>query len=84
MIHQHTQKAHVDFHYVADVPRAEFLLRTYLKGEVAVVNEDIAYLEALQSRLHGNAPRAQQGRYEDRLRAAAEVYLDLLGPERAS
>ena len=63
------------------MPGLPALLRTYLKGEAAVVNEDIAYLEALQSHLHGNAPRAQQGRYEDRLRAAAEVYLDLLGSE---
>lgn len=57
------------------------LLRTYLKGEAAVVNEDIAYLEALQSHLHHGAASAQHGRYEYRLRAAAEAYLDLLGSE---
>ena len=63
------------------MPGLPALLRSYLKGEAAVVNEDSAYLEALQSHLHHGAPHAQQGRYEDRLRAAAEVYLDLLGSE---
>ncbi|MDM0115256.1 aromatic ring-hydroxylating dioxygenase subunit alpha [Variovorax sp. J22R133] len=63
------------------MPGLPALLRTYLKGEAAVVNEDIAYLEALQSHLHLGAPRAQQGRYEASLRSAADAYLDLLGPE---
>lgn len=45
------------------------LLRTYLKGEAAVVNEDIAFLESLQAHLHEGAPSAQHGRYETRLRA---------------
>jgi phenylpropionate dioxygenase-like ring-hydroxylating dioxygenase large terminal subunit len=55
------------------------LLRTYLKGEVAVVTEDIAYLEALQAHLYDGAPRAQHGKYESRLQSAVEVYLQLLG-----
>lgn len=54
------------------------LLRTYLKGEAAVVNEDIAYLEALQAHLHEGAPQARHGRYESRLREVADLYLDLL------
>lgn len=54
------------------------LLRTYLKGEVAVVSEDIAYLESLQAHLHDGAPHAQHGKYESRLQSAVEVYLQLL------
>lgn len=65
------------------VPGLPALLRTYLKGEASVVNEDITYLEALQAHLHQGAPRAQQGQYEHRLRSAAQAYLDLLGQESA-
>lgn len=60
------------------VPGLPALLRTYLKGEASVVNEDIAYLEALQAHLHQGAPRAQHGQYEHRLQSAAGAYFDLL------
>lgn len=66
------------------LPGLPALLRTYLKGEAAVVNEDIAHLEALQSHLHGEAPRAQHGQYEERLRASAAAYLDLMGQDRSA
>lgn len=66
------------------VPGLPALLRTYLKGEASVLNEDIAYLEALQARLYLGAPRAQHGQYEHRLQSAAQAYLYLLGQERAA
>lgn len=60
------------------MPGLPALLRAYLKGETAVVREDIVALEALQAGLHEGSRPAQHGRYEDRLQAHADVYLDLL------
>jgi len=60
------------------MPGLPALLRAYLKGETAVVREDIVALEALQAGLHEGSRPARHGRYEDRLQAHADVYLDML------
>jgi hypothetical protein len=42
------------------------------------LNEDLKFLEALQSRLHTDASPARHGVYEDRLISAADIYLRLM------
>ena len=60
------------------LPALPAILWGHLKSEVAVLNEDRGYLEALQSHLHPNAPNARHGIYEDRLVAVAATYLRLM------
>ncbi|WCM88970.1 aromatic ring-hydroxylating oxygenase subunit alpha [Acidovorax sp. NCPPB 3576] len=60
------------------LPALPAILWGHLKSEVAVLHEDLAHLEALQSHLHDAAPRAQHGQYEDRLQSAAAAYLRLM------
>ncbi len=65
------------------LPALPAILWGHMKSEVAVLNEDMGHLEALQAGLHAGAPRAQHGRYEGRLTHAADVYLDLMGGPEA-
>lgn len=65
------------------LPGLPAILWGHLKSEVAVLHEDVGHLEALQQRLHADAPHARHGRYEERLIAAADTYLRLMGEEAA-
>lgn len=58
------------------------ILRGQMKAEVAVLNEDLDYIEAVQSHIYREGPRAQQGQYEERLIASANIYLKLLAGEQ--
>jgi phenylpropionate dioxygenase-like ring-hydroxylating dioxygenase large terminal subunit len=64
------------------LPALPAILWGHLKSEVAVLHEDVGHLEALQARLHADAPRARHGAYEDRLTAAADTYLGLMDGNR--
>ncbi len=65
------------------IPALPAILWGHLKSEVAVLHEDLGHLEALQSHLHADAPRARHGIYEDRLTAVADAYLRLMGERPA-
>lgn len=60
------------------LPALPAILWGHLKSEVAVLNEDIGHLEALQSHLHPDAASANHGVYESRLIAVAATYLRLM------
>lgn len=66
------------------LPGLPAILWGHLKSEVAVLHEDVGHLEALQAGLHAGAPRAQHGRYEERLTSAADVYLELMAKQEAA
>jgi len=63
------------------LPALPAILWGHLKSEVAVLHEDLGHLEALQSHLYVGAPRARHGIYEERLIAAADTYLRLMGED---
>lgn len=65
------------------LPGLPAILWGHLKSEVAVLHEDTGHLEALQARLHADAPRARHGTYEARLLAVADTYLRLMGKDAA-
>lgn len=49
------------------LPALPAILRGHLKSEVAVLMEDVAYLERLQAGLHEGSPPVHHGRYEHAL-----------------
>jgi phenylpropionate dioxygenase-like ring-hydroxylating dioxygenase large terminal subunit len=59
-------------------PGLPAILWGHLKSEVSVLQEDLIYLEALQSHMHLDSKVAQHGIYESRLTNAADVYLELM------
>lgn len=59
-------------------PATPAILWSQAKGEKAVIDEDIAVLEALQRGLGAGAPPAFHGAYETHLRTMARVYRERL------
>jgi len=60
------------------LPALPAILRGHLRGEVTVYNEDLVYLENLQSALHAQSNRVQHGKYEHRIQSFAAAYLKCL------
>lgn len=60
------------------LPGLPAILWGHMKSEVSVLNEDLSYLESLQTRLHTGAKPARHGVYEERLISSADVYLRLM------
>jgi phenylpropionate dioxygenase-like ring-hydroxylating dioxygenase large terminal subunit len=60
------------------LPALPAILRGHLKGEVDVFNEDLAYLERLQSSLSSLSQRVRHGKYEHRLQSFAAAYSSLM------
>jgi phenylpropionate dioxygenase-like ring-hydroxylating dioxygenase large terminal subunit len=63
-------------------PNMPAILRGYVRAEVNVLREDMAYMESMQTNLHADSPRARHGAYEQHLISFARVYSRMMEGEK--